>query len=438
MIFQEVKWLRSCGDKICPVLRKAALDCHRSYRVIPCYLQRFIKYVKKRWIKIPVIVQFEAAGPSAANLHALAQSAGCRVKKELPLINSFTTKINTIKIQSLSTNSMIKKIWYDREVKTVLDIAASTVQTALPWGSSLAGEGITAAVLDTGIYNHPDLSGRIIGFKDFVKNKTEPYDDNGHGTHVAGDIAANGVSSNYLYIGPAYKTNLVGVKVLNKLGSGSLSTVIEGIQWCIDNKNTYGIRVINLSLGSSATESYENDPVCQAVEKAWNSGIVVCAAAGNSGPKANTVGSPGIDPLIITVGALDDRNTEASEDNQIADFSSRGPTIDGLVKPDVVAPGVNIISLRSPGSNIDKTNKETRVGTSYASLSGTSMATPVCAGVICQILQSKKSLTPDQLKEVLMATAVKLPGVDENSQGAGLISAEKAVSSAPEYASSIP
>lgn len=430
MIFQDVKWLRSRSDKICPVLRKAALDWYRSYRGIPCYLQRLIKYIKKRWIKIPVIVQVEGKGLSAVNVHTLAKSAGCRIYRELPLINSFTTKINADKLQALSANSMVKKIWYDREVKAVLDIAAPTVQAAVPWESSFAGEGITAAVLDTGIYDHPDLSGRIIGFKDFVKNKTAPYDDNGHGTHVAGDIASSGASSNSLYIGPAYKANLVGVKVLNKLGSGSLSTVIEGIQWCIDNREKYNIRVINLSLGSSATESYKDDPVCQAVEKAWDSEIVVCAAAGNSGPQANTVGSPGIDPLIITVGALDDRNTEASEDNQIADFSSRGPTVDGLVKPDVVSPGVNIISLRSPGSNLDKTNKETRVDSWYTSLSGTSMATPVCAGVVCQILQSNKSLSPRQLKTLLMAAADKLPGVDENSQGAGLINAEKAITSA--------
>jgi serine protease AprX len=204
-----------------------------------------------------------------------------------------------------------------------------------------------------------------------------------------------------------------------------LSRVIEGIQWCITNKEAFNIKVLNLSLGSTATESFSNDPICQAVEKAWQAGIVVCAAAGNDGPQPRTIGSPGIDPLIITVGALDDMNTVNPEDEMVASFSSRGPTIDGLIKPDVLAPGTNIISLRSPGSLLDRKNKQSRIDNWYTSLSGTSMATPVCSGVVAQLLQLYPALTPDQIKTLLMKTARTLH-LDETVQGAGVIDASRA------------
>jgi serine protease AprX len=334
-------------------------------------------------------------------------------------------------MEKLIKNKLVKKIWYDREVKAVLDVASPTVQSPQLWEQGVTGRGIVVAVLDTGIYDHPDLYGRIVGFKDFVKNKTNPYDDNGHGTHVAGDIGSNGSQSGNSYRAPAPEASLVGVKVLDKDGTGRLSTVIEGIQWCIDNKESLGIRILSMSLGSTAIESYADDPVCQAVEKAWVNGLVVCVAAGNDGPQLKTITSPGIDPLVITVGAADDMDTVTPEDNQAAWFSSRGPTIDGLIKPDLLAPGVNIVSLRSPGSTLDKQNKKTRIDNWYIPLSGTSMATPVCAGVVAQLLQRDGSLTPDQVKKRLMVNACKLENLDSNTQGAGVIDAGRAAGAVP-------
>lgn len=425
MIYQEVRWIRSCDSKLCPMVKKAALEWYRPLIQVPCFMQKPFKYLRQRFSKIPVIVQIAETRGSEFSLKALAVSAGCRIERELPLIHSFSTKLNAKSLKLLAQNSAVKKIWFDREVRAVLDIASGAVHSPALWQSQLTGKGITVAVLDTGIYAHPDLNGRIIGFKDFVKQKTAPYDDNGHGTHVAGDIASNGSSSGLRYRGPAPEANLVGVKVLDKLGSGLLSRVIEGIQWCITNKEALNIKVLNLSLGSTATESFSNDPICQAVEKAWQAGIVVCAAAGNDGPQPKTVGSPGIDPLIITVGALDDLNTVNPEDEMVASFSSRGPTIDGLIKPDVLAPGTNIISLRSPGSLLDKKNKQSRIDNWYTSLSGTSMATPVCSGVVAQLLQLYPALTPDQLKTLLMKTARTLH-LDATIQGAGVIDAARA------------
>jgi serine protease AprX len=427
MTFQEVNWIRGNNHKLCPTLRKLALEWYRPLKRMPCFVQKPYRQAKQRLRRIPVIVQLENTRNNELSAKTVASSAKCKLKKELTLINAFATKVNAKSLELLVRNNNVKKIWYDREVKAVLDVASPAVQCVSLWESNITGKGITVAVLDTGIYDHPDLSGRIIGFKDFIKQKSKPYDDNGHGTHVAGDIASDGSRSDYRYKGPACEANLVGVKVLDDMGSGSLSTVIQGIQWCIDNKESYNIRVMNLSLGSEATQSYADDPVCQAVEKAWNSGIVVCIAAGNSGPEPRTINSPGIDPLVITVGALDDLNTAYQADDKAADFSSRGPTIDGLEKPDVLAPGVNIISLRSPNSTLDRIYKKKRVSNWYISLSGTSMATPICSGVVAQMLQANNSLTPDEVKARLVETANPYPDLDRNTQGAGVIDSRKAV-----------
>lgn len=426
MLFQEVSWIRAKGYKMCPMLKKAALEWYRPLKHVPCFILQPIKFIKQRLIKIPVIVQFHENLTGTLAVKELAAMAGCRIHRDLELINAFSTKANAKNLEALVNSRVVKRIWYDREVRAVLDVASPAVQAAQLWENNLTGKGVTVAVLDTGIYNHPDLSGRIKGFNDLINQKTDPYDDNGHGTHVAGDIASNGSQSGSRYRGPATEADVVGVKVLDKMGSGSLSTVIEGLQWCIQNKDELNIKVINMSLGSQATESYKEDPVCQASEKAWDAGIVVCVAAGNEGPQPRTIGSPGIDPLIITVGALDDADTVEPGDDKVADFSSRGPTIDDLTKPDVLAPGANIISLRSPGSMLDKKNRGARVDNWYVSLSGTSMATPVCSGVVAQMLQCNGSMTPEQVKIRLMETARKLGNLDMNTQGAGAVDALKA------------
>jgi len=264
-------------------------------------------------------------------------------------------------------------------------------------------------------------------FKDYVNRKTWAYDDNGHGTHVAGCAAGNGARSKGRYTGSAPKANLVGLKVLDKHGSGNLSDILAAIQFVIDNRKKFNIKVMNLSLGATGKHSYKNDPLCQAAEKAWAAGIVVCAAAGNSGPGSGTVSTPGIDPVIITVGAENTRRTIRINDDIIARFSGRGPTADRLTKPDVVAPGVNIISLRAPGSTADKQQAGSRVGKSYFVLSGTSMATPICSGIAALMIHKKPGITPDAVKRALKATARKIGSYSPNAQGNGLVDAQSAV-----------
>lgn len=427
MIINEAKWIRQNNKKFCPLLRNKLLNWCKPIRFVPCFLQKIIKGIIQPFRKVPVIVQLED-GYTEITVNSLATISGFHIKKSLPIINSFSTKINEKGLKKLVECKHVKKIWYDAEVKVVLDLASKTVNSPSLWNNNVTGENITVAILDTGIYNHPDLQGRIIGFKDCINKKKSPYDDNGHGTHVAGDVASNGSKSNNRYRAPAPEANLVGVKVLNRLGHGNLSVVIEGIDWCIKHKNSLGIRIINMWLGSKAIQSYSEDPVCEAVEKAWKSGIIVCVAAGNEGPESQTINSPGIDPMVITVGATDDMNTVSINDDNVANFSSRGPTIDGLDKPDIVAPGTDVISLRSPVSFLDKQSKSSRIGQWYLSLSGTSMATAICCGVIAQILQIHSDMSPDDIKNLIKSKANTLH-LNPHIQGEGIIDAEKSIKS---------
>ncbi len=189
-----------------------------------------------------------------------------------------------------------------------------------------------------------------------------------------------------------------------------MSQVIEGLQWVLDKKDEYKIRVVNLSLGSDPSESYRRDPLCRAVEQIWKAGIVVTAAAGNDGPAPGSIDTPGNDPLVITVGAIDDEQTTVREDDQVPEFSSRGPTNDGLRKPDIVAPGVGIVAPRNGGG--------------YVSRTGTSMATPFITGTAALLLSREPDLTPDQVKNKLKSSAENrhLPNVVE---GAGYLDAQK-------------
>lgn len=427
MIFQEVNWIRSNINKLNPDLQSLALEWYRPFRFVPCFLQKTFKRTRQSVRKIPIIVQMHPSDDFGICAKNASKAAGCKKKRDLALIDSFSAKVSAKTLEKLVNDESVKKIWHDGPIKAVLDVAAPAVKAPAVWERSVTGKGVGVAVLDTGIYQHPDLTGRIVAFKDLVGKKTAAYDDNGHGTHCAGDIASDGSKSDGLYKGTAPGCNLIGVKVLNGLGSGSLSTVIQGIQWCIDNKDLYGIRIISMSLGTTASQPAADDPVCQAVELAWNHGIVVCVAAGNEGPKTKTISSPGIDPKAITVGAIDDKNSANFEDYEVADFSSRGPTIDNLTKPDVMTPGANIISLRSPNSTLDKQLRNARVGNDYMSLSGTSMATPVCAGIVALILEANGKLKPDEVKELLMKNARSLSGPSKNDQGSGLADARESV-----------
>ncbi len=218
------------------------------------------------------------------------------------------------------------------------------------------------------------------------------------------------------------------MKVAGWDGATDVSTVIAALQWVVSNRERYGIRIVNLSWGTDATRGYGTDPLDLAVERAWRAGLVVVVAAGNAGPVAGTVTKPGDDPLVLTVGAADTAGTAARADDAVASFSSRGPTADGLAKPDVLAPGVSLVSDRAPGSTVDVFKPAARLGADLFKGSGSSQAAAVVSGVIARMIDANPALTNDEAKAVLMATAGGTPSGP--GAGAGMIAADAAVAMA--------
>jgi serine protease AprX len=339
--------------------------------------------------------------------------------------------MNKGQIERLSHVPWVVQVEYDHPVYATLGTATTWfgVQKArTDFGvtgdrngneTSYTKDDIVVAIIDTGIDpNHVDLDGgKIIAWKDYVNSQTTPYDDHGHGTHCA-SIATGEGQGNPTYKGVAPGAALVGVKVLDSAGSGSMANVDAGIQWCIDNKATYGIEVISLSLGTSGS-SDGTDSTSQMVNSAYNAGLVPCVAAGNSGPAKYTIGSPGAAANAITVAAVADVGEMGF---QLANFSSRGPTADNRTKPDIAAPGVNIMAADSGTTN------------QYVSMSGTSMATPFTAGSCALMLDANPSLTPTQVRSKLTTTALSWgPAGQDVDYGFGRLDAYAAVKSAGGY-----
>jgi serine protease AprX len=341
---------------------------------------------------------------------------------------TFDEEVSVSDPMELTRPEEMKEVLDQRGPMPLLDNSIRTLGVESLWEQGFKGQGVTIAVIDTGIAPHPDYNDRVIGFKDWVAGKTEHYDDQGHGTHVAGCAQGDGSMSGGKFMGPAPEADLVGIKVLDKRGSGRLSDIIKGVQWAVGKREELGIDIINMSLGGPTFASYQNDPVSQSVGKAVEAGIIAMVAGGNSGPKPSTIGTPGNHPDAFTVGALNDRGTATREDDRVAFFSSRGPTAhDGLTKPDILSPGVAITAANSIGSAIDRAPVP-HLGQSYITISGTSMATPVMAGVVAAVLSANPEMTPAQVKEIFMSTADKLEtGADANSQGSGVVDAPEAL-----------
>lgn len=278
----------------------------------------------------------------------------------------------------------------------------------------LTGKGICVAVLDTGIGPHQDFGwekGRIKAFYDSVNQKIYPYDDNSHGSHVAGIIGSEGLTPFGTPIGVAPECQFVIVKVLDSRGNGKVPHVIEGLRWVRANQKKYQIRIVNISVGTPATgKEDENSELVKEVEKTWESGIIVIVAAGNNGPNKKSITVPGISRKVITVGASDDEKF-ARRENGTLYYSGRGPTIACIKKPDLVAPGANIYSC-GPFRN------------GYTVKSGTSMSTPIVSGAVALLLQKYPYLTNVQIKKLLWNSTDDL-GMAWEKQGYGLLNLEK-------------
>jgi serine protease AprX len=294
------------------------------------------------------------------------------------------------------------------------------------------GQGVTVAVLDTGIDNLPDFAGRLAGGVDLTNGDNPYHDAYGHGTFVAGLIAGNGASSAGQYSGEAPGANLVSIKVAGADGTTHLGTLISGLQWAVDHQSSYGIKVLNMSLGFQPSQSTVLNPLDQAVEAVWNSGIAVVASAGNAGPFNGTILSPGDDPLVITAGALDDMATPSVTDDEMNDFSSAGPTsIDGWVKPDLVTSGRSVVSLAAPGSTVYAGYPSARVGSANFVGSGTSFSAAITSGAAALVLADNPGLSPNQVKARLLGTTGPGPVGNPFTDGHGALNAYAAATAGP-------
>lgn len=261
--------------------------------------------------------------------------------------------------------------------------------------NKVRGQGTVVAVLDTGLAPHPDFSGRVTEFRDLVGHREGLYDDSGHGTHVAGILLGDGRISRGILSGIAPAAEIAAVKVLDQKGEGDVETILTGIRWVLEHRKRLGIRIVNLSVGAkSGLDLRKEQEFLGAVERMWDEGIVVIVSAGNQGPGAGTVVVPGTSRKVITVGAL-------KTDARIQDCSGQGPTGECVVKPDLLAPGYQILSC---GSRFGR-----RYGY-YTVKSGTSMATPVVSGAAALYLSKYPEARNVEVKLRLMQTCRRLEG----------------------------
>ncbi len=378
----------------------------------------------------PTVVLLEQP-VTAGRINGLQSSIGqFDLEFEYDSVDGFAASLTKGQILALSQLDQVVQIEADRPVKLFLDTSTlwfGVQQARTDFGVDGNADGadtystgdMVIAVLDTGIdAAHVDLNGgKVVGWADFHTGSGSdpvcgsPCDPHGHGTHVS-SIATGEGEGNALYRGVAPGAALVGVRVLSKSGSGSISGVNAGLQWVIDNKDTYNIRIINMSLGTWGC-SDGTDSLSLMVNNVVAAGIVAVVSAGNSGPASCTIASPAAAEEAITVAAMADVGQSGFS---LAYFSSRGPTADGRTKPDIAAPGRYITAARGGSSN------------GYTSMSGTSMSSPFVAGVAALMLDADPTLTPSQVKSTLMNTAIDWgPAGKDNDYGAGRLDAYEAV-----------
>jgi serine protease AprX len=390
---------------------------------------------------------------------AAIDHAGGTRGRALPIIDAYVADMPNAALFGLSHNPHISHIALDRAIVGTMERTGATIgATAIREEFGYDGSGVGIAVIDSGITSwHDDLTGggslqRVDAFVDFVNGRDTAYDDYGHGTHVAGIIAGNGMDSSGARSGIAPNARLIVLKALDGTGTGRISDVIAAMHYVLVNRAALNIRVVNMSVATGVYESYDDDPLARAAQRLVKAGVVVVAASGNYGHDSQGrivyggVTAPGNAPWVLTVGASSHMGTVDRSDDRIAGFSSRGPTaIDLAAKPDLVAPGVGIESLSDPSSAFYTTQSpyllEGTVPTTYLpylSQSGTSMAAPVVSGTVALMLQANPSLTPNQVKAILQYTAQVYPRYDPLTEGAGFLNAKGAVDLARAIATGTP
>jgi serine protease AprX len=369
------------------------------------------------------------------------------VSSDLPAVSGVVAEVSPDQLAALQAEPglvvtpnapvAVEDASFPSVVRAPAAVFPQTTGATTLWNKGVDGAGVAVAVLDTGISKLPDFGKRLIGGVD-LSGEGNPYlDSYGHGTFVAGLIAGNGASSKGVYKGEAPGANLVAVKVAGASGITDLATVISGINWVVAHRDQYGIRVLNISMGAIPTQSTVLNPLDQAVETAWQAGIAVVVSAGNAGPFNGTILSPGDDPLVVTVGSLDDGGSTNPDYSSATTFSSAGPTnIDGWFKPDLVTSGRSVVSLRAPGSTIDRTYPSARIGTANFVGSGTSFSAAITSGAAALLIDGAASnsgkgtgrvLTSDEVKAQLLGTTLPGPVGNPMVDGHGALNALGAV-----------
>ena len=396
---------------------------------------------QNQWVS--VIIQREG---TASSVEKQVARLGGEVTQDLNIINAFSAEMTAGSAVEVARSSDVRWVSLDAAVVSTICTACidttnlantyiRTIKADQVWNKSpyLQGSAIGVAVVDSGLNPNGDLYTSMgvnrqvadIRFNsDYNQTTSDGY---GHGTHVASIIGGDGSESAGKYIGVAPMVNIINVKVSNDDGSAMMKDVVAGLQWVLEHKDAYNIHVVNLSLNSSVAESYNTSPLDAAVEILWFNKIVVVASAGNQGSGA--LYPPANDPFIITVGATDDKGTASLSDDVVASFSAYGQTSDGFKKPDLVAPGTNIVArLVNQNMGLANTHPANKVGDQYFRMSGTSMAAPMVSGSVALLLQDEPSLTPDQVKYRLMATANKSwSGYNTSKTGAGYLDVYAAI-----------
>lgn len=383
-------------------------------------------------VAVNVIIQQKMS--DRALEQAISQLGG-KVTKKLPIINALVAQLPARQIRQLAQDPRIHWISLDAPVvatgcdnciatNNLSNVYNSAIRADQVWNEApyRQGQNVTVAVVDSGINKiHGDFGNRVtqsvnIAYPDYK------FDGYGHGTYVAGIVGGDGFRSQGAHIGVAPKVNLLDVRVTSFAGAATESDVVAGLQWIYDHRVAHNIRVVNLSFNTASPQSYHTSPLNAACEVLWFNGIVVVAAAGNHGSGA--LYPPANDPFVITVGAVDDRGTMTISDDQIASFSAYGVTTDGIAKPDIVAPGRNLVGpVNSKFGILSLLRPQNLLSDKpYFRMSGTSAAAPVVSGAIALLLQAEPHLTPDQVKYRLLATANKSwQGYEPAKAGAGYV-----------------
>jgi len=385
-----------------------------------------------------VVVLAGDLATGAGQAAVAVRAAGGRVLDSLPLVGGVSAELPaSARLAPSYTVVPDRRLTLTGEATAAATAPSSTVRATLglpPAGNE--GSGVTVAVVDTGIADVADLAGQVRASfdltdrgrdRDDIRTSGDGY---GHGTFMAGLIAGTGASSGGAVRGVAPGAKLVDVKVADERGETSLIRVLRGLSVLSSHGRRLGVRVVNLSLSSGSTLPYQLDPLNLALQGLWDRGMVVVVPSGNTDGAAGSVTSPGNDPTLLTVGGLDEAATAARGDDGVAAWSGRGPSWQGDAKPDLAAPGASVLSLRAPGSAVDRAYPSARVGGSYFRGSGTSMATAVTAAAAAAVLAQRPELTPSDVKTLFTTTSYRAPGLTRGAAGAGGLDAAAALAAA--------